>query len=103
MGLNVFPDLASNIDIKKIVKRVWNNKSIKEVKSPRGGKIDCETRDECISFEEFENIMTQIAFRAFGGDPKCTIQTMISQLYKHIKDPALLSYGVKITLRKWLL
>ena len=70
------------------------------MKSPRAGKAESDAKEESISFAEFETIMTQIAFRAFGGEPKSSMQSMVLKLFKHIKDPALLSYNVKITLRK---
>lgn len=73
MGLNVFPDLISNVDITRITDEVMPEKSINAIKSPRGGNAEQEKKNDSIEYADFEKILFLIAVKAFNSDesPVC--------------------------------
>ena len=100
MNLKIFPDLVSNIDVKMIIKRICDKEETAEFKSPWRLKSDQDYKDEIISFSDFESILVQVALLAYGGKRESSMPNVIIKLFKHIREPSLLSYSVKLRMRK---
>jgi hypothetical protein len=65
MGLNIFPDLISNVDITRIIEDIVHNEEIEIFKSPRGVIKEQEKKNETIEYFEFEKMLYLIAVKAY--------------------------------------
>lgn len=91
MNLAVFPNLLSNVEIRRIIELVDSERAQILVKSPRTPAEDTAV----VSFEEFEEILKKVADKAFPDfDP---LQQM-SMLIRHVKVQAKIVYGVHLNL-----
>lgn len=45
MSLNIFPDLLSNMEIKRIAESICNTQNYVQLKSPRGERIEGDDKD----------------------------------------------------------
>lgn len=70
------------------------------MKSPRGPKNELEEREASLTYSDFETVLLKIAIKAFSSPDKQPVSSMVYKLFKHIKEPAIIVYGVKLSLSK---
>ena len=65
MGLNIFPDLLTNVEITRIVDQVLPESTSSSMKSPRMMNREIEKKDNTLSYSDFETMIVKIAYKAF--------------------------------------
>ena len=66
MGLNIFPDLISNVEITRIIEDIVpNEEAVNAMKSPRGILREQEKKIDTIEYIEFEKMLYLIAVKAY--------------------------------------
>lgn len=88
LSLGVFPDLTNNLELKRILESI---EGAETCISPR----DDSAVEKAIVYEAFEQVLLQIAFKAFQAEEQGT-EHAISQLVFHIKEPAKNVYFVRL-------
>jgi len=108
-NLNIFPNLLTNLDIKKLIDKIQaENGSI--FKSPRNRLEEDATTDKevLISYDDFETMLIDVAIKGFNPNKheideplnytsyKTNISGMLVELIHHIKEPAKIIYQVNL-------
>ena len=68
MGLNIFPDLISNVDINRIVDEIVPNGTMNSIKSPRGVPNQQDKKVDTIEYSDFEKFLFLIAVKAYTSE-----------------------------------
>jgi hypothetical protein len=109
MGLNIFPDLISNVEITRIIEDIVpNEEAVNNMKSPRGILREQERKNETIEYFEFEKMLYLISVKAYKNkDSPVSFSTlyiqnektssMVHKFIRHIQDPAKLTYRVRLS------
>ena len=98
-NLNIFPDLVTNYDIKKLIEIHSGDNYLQ--KSPRARYNDESIdKDTVISYNEFEAMLITIANKAFNTKDYTDQKTMNESIYSllnYIKDQAKIVYQVNLS------
>ena len=100
MNLNIFPTLVSKFDIKKLVERIENKSKILRASTSCQKEETADEDKRYILFNEFEEILKQIAIKSFQKNSAISINEAINKLILHIKDHAKVIYLTRLSTGK---
>jgi hypothetical protein len=97
VNLNIFPELISKLEIKRIIEEIESLKVKQDPKSPRYSKDQTEESNKYVSYTTFEEILMVVALKSFLNNKKTTEMEAISKFLFHIKEPAKIVYFVRLS------
>ena len=58
-------------------------------------------RELILTYPSFETALLKVSIKAFSSNQRQPISNMVYKLFKHIKEPAKIIYGVKLSTSKY--